>query len=355
MSDEQYAAHRYGRATKDKENYISKSDPQWPTRSAEAIRKALNHEKSPFATDAELGFLADQLFPESDKLYNLQALNSAKVAQTAWEMFRRGQIGRSMPALAAYRDGEAQHPDHDFSLLAFQVRVYEKIRELDWDPVNSQDVADVMDSLIKDPNEKVPLSDEGQRNEEAQQTTSRFNRLIQNITRGKDKFPRWSPQHGKIVNVNSSTLQNLTISELEALDKEITTLRQQRNDEDRQQQNDRLRDVADENRGYKVFRPGDKDQLGGEIKYADDTKGTNKFEFVGEAPTQSKPTTGKMDRSAPLANPSEDVLFTSPVTGMQYSKKEAYALAGGSEVDRRLFRKMMNTNLARLNSILAGN
>jgi len=124
--------------------------------------------------------------------------------------------------------------------------------------------------------------------------------------------------------------------------------------ETREQQRDRMRASADAARGYNVYRPEDKTTLDIQVRYRDDSRGHNSFETVGEGP-QSKPTAGPMDRSANLVNPAENSLFTNPASGFEYSRKEAYALAGGSDVERKIFRKLMNTHLARLNRILAGN
>src|SRR5258706_191735 len=104
MSDDsEYASRRYG-ARKNNSLQVSRNDPQWPTLSAEALRDALNREKSPFATDAELRLLVDRLFTDQSKLYNLGNLNAVVVAKAAREMFASGQIGLSAPARAAYQD-----------------------------------------------------------------------------------------------------------------------------------------------------------------------------------------------------------------------------------------------------------
>jgi len=55
---------------------------------------------------------------------------------------------------------------------------------------------------------------------------------------------------------------------------------------------------------------------------------------------------------ATSVNPSADSLFTNPATGVEYNKKEIYALAGGNDLQRGLFRLMIKTDLARTNRIL---
>lgn len=160
------------------------------------------------------------------------------------------------PVRIAYGEAEREHEDYDFTSTAIVRRVLEKVRSLEWDTQNPRDLADVMDWLIK--NEGVPLSAEGRRKEqqradakEAKAKTDYVNSMILNITKGKSQFPRWSPQHGKVVNVDSAMLQNFTVPELEAMDREVAQLRQQRFDMNKDQQRELLHEVANQNRtGY---------------------------------------------------------------------------------------------------------
>jgi hypothetical protein len=55
--------------------------------------------------------------------------------------------------------------------------------------------------------------------------------------------------------------------------------------------------------------------------------------------------------AAPL-NPHSDSLFQNPANGLEYNKKELYSLAGGTDIQRRLFRKMISVDLARTNKLL---
>jgi len=151
---------------------------------------------------------------------------------------------------------------------------------------------------------------------------------------------------------DGATLEQCSDACLAAIEAAVITTRRVQN-ETREQQRDRMRASADAARGYNVYRPEDKTTLDIQVRYRDDGKGSNVFEIVGDSP-RSKPTAGPMDRSAKVVNPHSDSLFTN-ASGVEYSKAEVYALAGGSELKRKLFRKMMNTDLSRLNRILAGN
>ncbi len=153
---------------------------------------------------------------------------------------------------------------------------------------------------------------------------------------------------------DASVLENCSTECLQEINRRVAETRQARS-MTREEQRETLRKAADAARGYKLFREGDKTTTDVEIRRKDDGKGHNAFEIVaGEAP-RSLPTAGPMDRSeAAFTNPHADSLFRNPATGVDYSRAEAYALAGGGELDRKLFRKMMQTDLKRLNSILAG-
>ncbi len=107
----------------------------------------------------------------------------------------------------------------------------------------------------------------------------------------------------------------------------------------REEQREQLRQAADAARGYPLYRPGDSDSL-------DDSY---------EAP--EGPTSVSTNRSdAAFVNPSADSLFRNPATEREYTNKELYALAGGTDLQRKIFRKMIATDLARTNRILgAGN
>jgi len=151
---------------------------------------------------------------------------------------------------------------------------------------------------------------------------------------------------------DASVLENCSTECLAEISRRVEETRQAKS-MSREDQREALRRAADTARGYKLFSEHDKTSLDVDIRRKDDGKGHNAFEIVGDGP-KTLPTAGPMDRSANVVNPYSDSLFTN-ANGVEYSKAEVYALAGGSELERKLFRKMMNTDLARLNSILAGN
>src|SRR5258708_16684984 len=145
---------------------------------------------------------------------------------------------------------------------------------------------------------------------------------------------------------DASVLENCSTECLEEVNRRVTETRQMRN-ETPEEQRARVRKATDQARGYKLFSENDKTSLDVDIRRKDDGRGHNAFEIVGEGP-RTAPTAGTMDRSdAAFVNPHADSLFLNPATEAQYTKKELYALAGGSELDRKLFRKMMNTDLKR--------
>ncbi len=103
----------------------------------------------------------------------------------------------------------------------------------------------------------------------------------------------------------------------------------------REEQREQLRQAADAARGYPLYRPGANDSL------------SDSFQPPEGATSVS---TNRSD--AAFVNPHSNSLFQNPATEREYTKKELYALAGGTDIERKLFRKMMATDLARLNSIL---
>jgi hypothetical protein len=400
MSDEEFASRRYGRATKDKENYISKTDTQWPTRSAEAIREALNREKSPFAMDADLARLVNRLFTDQSKLYALGNLNTATVARVAREMFGFGEINLSAPALAAFRDGQAQHADYDFSPRAFQCRVYDKIRELDWDPISSQDVADIMDSMIHDPKEGISLTSEALRKKEQAAKADARAAVRANILQGREKYPVYvrQPKAGDHNNIHWTlpyelhpthrvSLDTATDELLNQIDDEVSELRARIKGETREEQRQRFHNPINDpknldlDRDQPRYSEKDDNPIRGRAA-ASDSSGPDPFIVDGREITRGEaldldPTTyrklyetdkSRLDRiirsgasgAAAVAhrsetipiNPSADSLFLNPATGLEYTKKELYALAGGTDVQRKIFRKQIATDLARTNRIL---
>lgn len=347
MSDEEYTAARAARYSRSRDGglRISKSDPEWPQNSAEAIRDALNREKSPFATDADLRMLVDRLFTDESKLYNLGNLNTAAVARVAQEMFAQSQIGLCAPARAAYQDAQNQHSDYDFSPVAFQFRIFEKLRELDWDCLNTTDVADVMAWMIE--NEGVQLSTQGRQTKEAKELGNAIQVVKTRILGGKDKWPQWDPQHGQVMWRDASLLDSMSAEELNRTDDEVATLRRQTKMTSGELREE-LRSKAKAAGIPTPFRPGDKTSLDVETRYKDGGKVPGSvLEIVGDAPRPSADP--RMDRSVPTVSADRSI-FVSPHTNEYYTKKEICHIANHNP---ELFRRLSKTDARFLNQLLA--
>lgn len=172
------------------------------------------------------------------------------------------------------------------------------------------------------------------------------------ILRG-GKFPVWSASHGQIRWHDASELDALGPDELTAT---ITAARDlyQRMGESRDQQRERLQDLADTAAGVRKFREGDVDSLSGQVQFKQSSP-NNAYEFVGDGHSQSKPNGNpKMDRSVPVpANlpPHITQLFTDPLTGKFFTKTALHKLA---RTNTKLFRRMMNSRFIEfMNSLLA--
>src|SRR6266436_2997196 len=87
----------------------------------------------------------------------------------------------------------------------------------------------------------------------------------------------------------------------------------------RDEQREDLRKAADQARGYGLYRENDNDSSSDGYKAHEGT------------------TTVAMNRSdAATLNPHSDSLFTNPANGLEYNKKEIYALAGGNDLQRKI-------------------
>ena len=135
---------------------------------------------------------------------------------------------------------------------------------------------------------------------------------------------------------DASTLEACSTECLAEIKRRVEETRRAKN-MTREEQRESLRKAADQARGYKLYRENDRDSLALE----EQPEGT---------------TTVATDRSDAALNPHSDSLFRNPATEREYTKKELYALAGGTDIQRKIFRKMIGTDLARTNRILgAGN
>jgi hypothetical protein len=182
-----------------------------------------------------------------------------------------------------------------------------------------------------------------------EETTRR--RLIASITQGKNVFQIFSKSHGQPRTFPASNLEGLSLEQLREIDVAAAELRRARG-LSREEQRAELRERATEARGHEIFRPGDKTQLDGEIRYKDDGTGRNTFEFVDGSGPQSRPAAGAMDRSVPVAE-STKPLWIDPSTGNYYSP---IAIRKLFTTNPNLIRTMMKTNLAFTNRLLnAGN
>ncbi|SRR6266852_2288095 len=271
----------------------------------------------------------------------------------------------AQPVRIAFDEASRQHEDYDFFSTGFLRRVLEKTRSLDWDTQNPTDLADIMAWLIE--NESVPLSSQGQHKvqqqadaKEAKEASDHIQRVIFNITKGKPQFPRWSPQHGEVVNVDSAMLYQLTPDELKAMDEEVAALRRQRFDMDKDQQRELLHEVANQNRtGYidSRFTADHKPQ-----KIVGFNDRPNSLDLDRSLPryredADSSPIKTRVDVRSYAGNAigvnggkvSSDP-FISPSTQREYTRAEVIALAKN---DLATFRKLTKLDSSRINRILA--
>ncbi len=257
------------------------------------------------------------------------------------------------PVDIAFGEAEREHPDYDFTSTAIVRRVLEKVRSLEWNTSDPRDLSDTMSWLIA--NEGVPLSAEGRRKEqqradarEAQAQADHRARVIANITKGKNQFPRWSPQHGKVVNVDSAMLNALTDEQLKAMDEEVAALRQQRFDMDRDQQRELLHEVSNQNRTGYTDQRFTSDHKPQKIVGFDNRPRTVDLDREQPRPYSENPTDSPIRGHASVSSSSDP--FISAVTGKEITKTEAVTLAKN---DLAAFRKLTKHDSLRLNRILA--
>lgn len=158
------------------------------------------------------------------------------------------------------------------------------------------------------------------------------------------KWPQWSPQHGKVRWLDAALLDQMGPDELAAT---ITATKDlyKRLSESREDQQERLQDLADTAAGHRKYRTADRTELDGQVRHKEGPGA--QYEFVGEH-SEIRPTAGRMDRSTPVAE-SVKQLFIDPTTNKYYTKSSLHRLA---RVNPNLFRAMMRNDVNFMNSLL---
>ncbi|HEV3419527.1 MAG TPA: hypothetical protein VG075_04430 [Candidatus Acidoferrum sp.] len=250
------------------------------------------------------------------------------------------KIGYSTGFRNALAEAKRMVPHYRADGEAFEKLIIERLYEArsttgrDFSFNVADDIAAVIQQLGKEHEEGkggLPLSDLGQR-QEAQargliQRRDQHAALIKRITGGRDAYPKWSPEHGRAINISADVLATKTLDELIQIEREVEQYRQLRN-ETREEQRARLQEVSRAN---------------GRV----DANNSNSAVAVG---TSTGFANAAVDRTVGGVNPHADSLFTNPVTNREYTRSELVAL---SSSNMKLFKKMINTDLARTNAILA--
>jgi hypothetical protein len=175
-----------------------------------------------------------------------------------------------------------------------------------------------------------------------QWTANECARLIQEITEGTDYYR--IILNGQVRAFPAAQLTGLALEELRGK-RALVNLRRTVEGLSREEQRDVVRQLTTDARGYEIFREGDKTELDVTVGFKDSGNG---YQVVGEGP-HSRPTAGRMDRSASVAESAKQI-FISPVTGQFYSRAELYKL---SDTNRALFKTLMRTDNNFLNELLA--
>jgi hypothetical protein len=267
---------------------------------------------------------------------HISAIDSAKLQRLIDQMIATGEISYGVGFKNALAEARKMVPHFDASTVAAEkliiTRLYKARKETgrDFSFNVADDLAAVIERLGQDG--ALGLSDLGQR-QEAQargsiQQRDQHAALVKRITGGREAYPQWSPEHGKAINIKADTLATKTLDELIQIEREVTEYRQLRN-ETREEQRERLQEVSRAN---------------GRV----DANNSNPATAVG---TSTGYASAAVDRSVGGVNPFSDSLFLNPATGREYTRAEVHALVASNP---KIFRRMMSTDLGRINRILAG-
>jgi hypothetical protein len=370
MNDEDYTSRRYGRQSNGGESKLrSLLRSRYPDYGNEADVRVIED----IAKDLEVGNSIPALVEFLDNLINRRCIAyapaTAEAIANAKRKYRDFRVSYTQPVRAALQEAKARYKDYNFNLETFERRVLSKVHELEWSTSSAQHIADVMESMIRDPNENVPLSFEGQLAErqraeanrqarEAQTRADYINAMIQNICRGKAAYPVWSASHGKVINADSALLHNLArdgspeaIAQLEAIDRETAALRQQRFDMNLDQQREVLHEASNANRVGFVDSRFTSDHKPKKVVGFDNRPRTIDLDREQPRPYSENPTDSPIRGRAVNASFSDEPSFISAVTGKEMTKAEAIALAKNNLA---AFRDLSKKDRLRLNRILAG-
>ena len=193
--------------------------------------------------------------------------------------------------------------------------------------LRSRTARDICEWMISEKDERVPLSAYGRESQQQQALAKNINTIIQRITLGKSVFPRWSSSHGKVIDVNASTLYKGSLDELIAIDKEVAELRARRAGT-REQQKETLHQFANQNRvGY--------DDKGNKIVGFENRPKTDSLDATPIRPYSGEDSKsaiavrvearhGETDRAANTTASNDPFISAS---GREYTKKEVYGIA----------------------------
>jgi hypothetical protein len=213
---------------------------------------------------------------------------------------------------AALQAAKARHPHHSFDSFGFEKRVFDKAEYLKFDITSATVLGDVMEAMIDDKDERVPLSAFGKQCEQQQAQAKNINMIIQRITRGKPEFPLPQNLHKKYLGVDHGRAKNIASTLLDRLSLEA------------------LREIDQAVASYRNARDG---------------------VHVAPSATQSDEgvaATAPAQKSIPFMGGETDL--ANPKTGAEFTKAEIHWLVKN---DLPMFRKLMARNTKRLNEILA--
>ncbi|HEY6128217.1 MAG TPA: hypothetical protein VIW23_08555 [Candidatus Acidoferrum sp.] len=280
------------------------------------------------------------------------AFARSEISGVIKQLALEGQLIYAPAVSAALQAAKDQHPYHDFRAKAFDERILDKAEEVGFDITSATDLTDICAWLIEEKNERIELSAYGreyqQQQAEKKKIAERRLRLLSSILAGrKSTYEQWDPKRYKIVYVDAAALEPKSIADLEQIEREVLELRRKQNTT-REDQRQELRQIADSNKDYKPYRPGDTDSLDTDAvpsRYSDDSGSP----IAGRVDARSYSKNEKVVVGGEASSAVKNDPFISPVTGRELSKAEVYGLAKN---DLKTFRALMKKDTARLNRII---
>jgi|SRR5579862_177574 len=174
----------------------------------------------------------------------------ARLLKIIDELADQRKIMYAPAVAAALQAAKERHPHYNFNFYAAEKRVLDKAEELKFDITSAADLGDLMEWMISEPTEAVPLSSFGRRSQQLQAEAKQRAQFLNNILQDRNTYPKWDGRHGKVIAVDAHTLESKTNEELAQIEREVNNLRRQMG-MSREQQQETLHQFANKNRvGY---------------------------------------------------------------------------------------------------------